>query len=45
MCGRVALAFVDEGLSTNSFPILENVRSLESLEALDVEERPFIWDL
>jgi len=42
MCGRVALAFVDEGIEGGAgFP----VTSLEALEALDVEERPFIWDL
>jgi len=36
------MAFVDEGIGAGGQ--LE-VGSLTALEALDVEERPFIWDL
>jgi len=42
MCGRVAMAFVDEGIGGAGE--LE-VGSLTALEALDVDDRPFIWDL
>jgi len=49
IAGRIGLAFVDEGtieknagvFGASEFPI----SSLESLEALDVEQRPYIWDL
>jgi len=49
IAGRIGLAFVDEGnlekfagdFGASEFPI----GSLESLEALDVEQRPYIWDL
>jgi len=47
IAGRVALAFVDE--SGGAQGELEHGGlaglSLTSLEALDVEQRPYIWDL
>ena len=52
IAGRIGLAFVDEGGFDleNAFKLGTDSRggfitSLESLEALDVEQRPYIWDL
>jgi len=42
IAGRIGLAFVDEGALD---PTTIAHGSLESLEALDVELRPYIWDL
>ena len=43
IAGRIGLAFVDEANSGVVHAFGNGSR--ESLEALDVEERPFIWDL
>jgi len=46
IAGRIGLAFVDEQAHQGKIPgEAHQVFSLESLEALDVEERPYIWDL
>jgi len=46
MCGRVAMAFVDEGTGLENFDAGGITGgSLTALEALDVDDRPFIWDL
>ena len=42
IAGRIGLAFVDEADSLGS---AAGGFSLTSLEALDVSERPYIWDL
>jgi len=43
IAGRIGLAFVDEANSAVVHAFGNGSR--ESLEALDVEERPYIWDL
>lgn len=45
VAGRLALAFVDEADGLESAAHGLAGLSLTSLEALDVEERPYIWDL
>jgi len=46
IAGRIGLAFVDESAIAGGSSGTEfGITSLEHLESLDVEERPYIWDL